>query len=125
MAGNVVSLVGTKRAVLYNMVVEQGTDLEFPITLVDADGAQENVSGWTAALHVRKYTESEVILHEMTTENTKITTSTGKVVLIFAQADFVNVTWRNGVYDLEITSPTGKRERLMQGTFTIDPEVTR
>lgn len=125
MSGNVVSLVDTKRAVLYNMVIEQGSDLDFPITLVDDDGVEESVAGYTAAMQVRSYTEHPDILHELTTENSRITTDTGKVVLKFSNSDFVNATWRNGVYDLEIISPSGKRERLMEGTFTISLEVTR
>lgn len=119
------SLVDTKRAVLYNMVIEQGTDLDFPITLVDEDGVEQSMVGYAAVMQVRAYTESSDILHELTTENSRITTDTGKVVLKFANDDFTAATWRHGVYDLEIISPSSKRERLMEGTFTISPEVSR
>lgn len=125
MSGSVISLVSEQRALLYNMVVEQGTDLEFPITLVDDEGVEENMSGYTASMRVRPYTESDTVYFEMTTDNDRISTDTGKIVLIFSATDFSAASWRNGVYDLNIVSPGGKRERLMEGTFTIGPEVTR
>ena len=34
-------------------------------------------------------------------------------------------TFANGVYDIEIAFPGGTVERLVQGKFLVDPEVTR
>lgn len=119
------SFVDTKRAVLYDLVIEKGTDLSLPINLVDEDDAVISVVGYTAQLQVRPYRDSDTVLFEMSTTNSKINVSTGSVVLEFAQTDFATADWASGVYDLEIQNLAGKRERIMQGTFSIDPEVTR
>jgi|SRR5688572_8930036 len=126
MASSVISsFVDTKRAVLYDLIIEKGTDLSLPINLVDEDGAAISVSGYTAKLQVRAYRDSDTVLFEMSTENNKIVTTSGSVVLEFAQTDFDGAEWASGMYDLEIQNLLGKRERIMQGTFSIDPEVTR
>lgn len=119
------SIVGPKLAVRVDLVIEQGTDLDMPITLTDSSDTPVSVIGYTAALRVRPFVSSDNILHEMTTENNKITTSSGKVVLVFRKADFAAAVWRSGIYDLKITSPGDVTERIIEGQFIIDPEVTR
>jgi hypothetical protein len=116
----VLSFTETKRAVRQDLAVEQGTDLDFPITIESL-----SVIGYTAELHVRAYVDSPDVLFEMSTTNGKISTTDGTVKLIFAEADFQGATWDSGVYDLEIVSPAGKKSRIMEGNFYIDPEVTR
>lgn len=123
--GRVTSFVDTKRAVKYDLVIEQGTDLNMPVNLVDEDGVAISMSAYTAKLQVREYIGSDTVLYEMSTENAKIDVATGVLILQFAEADFVGADWSYGVYDLEIEGPSGDRERIMQGLFTIDPEVTQ
>ena len=123
--GRVTSFVDTKRAVKYDLVLEQGTDLDMPVNLVDEDGVAISMSGYSAKLQVRAYVESDTVLFEMSTDDSSIDVTTGTLILKFTEADFADATWRNGVYDLEIEASTGERERIMQGMFTIDPEVTR
>lgn len=123
--GRVTSFVDTKRAVKYDLVLEQGTDLNMPVNLVDEDGVAISMASYDAELQVRPYIGSDTVLFQMSVDLGNIDVSTGTLVLKFAEADFVDATWRNGVYDLEIEASTGERERIMQGMFTIDPEVTR
>lgn len=123
--GRVTSFVDTKRAVKYDLVIEQGTDLNMPVNLVDENSVAISVSGYSAKLQVRPYHGSDNVLFEMSTDNAKIDVTTGTLILKFAEADFIDAIWRSGVYDLEIEAGTGERERIMQGLFTIDPEVTR
>lgn len=116
----VLSYTETKRAVKFDLTVEQGVDLDFPITV---EGL--NVTGYAAQLQVRAYKDSPDVLFEMSTANSKISTADGTVKLIFAEADFQGATWDTGVYDLEIKPSGGKKTRIMEGNFYIDPEVTR
>jgi hypothetical protein len=118
----IVSFEETVRAVVRDLQIEQGTDLNIPITITNLD-----VTGYSAKLQVREYLESSVVLFEMSTDNGKIDTTAGTVVLKFDSADFEGAAWSSGVYDLKITSPAPNSNptRIMKGNFYIDPEVTR
>jgi hypothetical protein len=122
----VVSFTDIKRAVRQDLNYEQGTDLEFPIT-VNINGSELDATNYTAKLQVREYTEGSDVLYEMSTENGRISTTGGTVKLVFAAADLQGATWTAGEYDLKIASPgsPGKATRIMEGKFYIDPEVTR
>lgn len=116
----VTSFEEPKRAVIQDLTIEQGVDLDFPITITGL-----NVNGYTAKLQVRPYEDSSDVLFEMSTENDKISTVDGTVKLIFAAADLQGVTWLAGVYDIKVTSSGGKSTRIMEGKFYVDLETTR
>lgn len=116
----VTSFVDTKVAVRQDLTIEQGTDLDVPITI---EGL--NVTGYTAKLQVRTAIVNGDLLYEMSTENGKISTADGTVKLMFDAPDFEGISWRVGYYDLKITSGTGKPTRIMEGKFYVDPEVTQ
>lgn len=118
----VISYEELKRAIVLDLTAEQGVDLDFPITITDLD-----VTGYTAKLQVRPYEDSDDVLFEMSTDNSKISTEDGTVKLMFAAADFVDIDWDAGVYDILITSPgsPGKKTRVMEGKFYVDRGTTR
>lgn len=116
----VTSFEEPKRAVVQDLSVEQGVDLDFPITIIGL-----NVTGYTAKMQVRPYRESDDVLLEMSTENDKISTTDGTVKLKFRAADLAGVSWSAGVYDIKITSPSGAPARIMEGKFYVDRGTTR
>lgn len=109
-----------KRAVVLDLSVERGVDVEYPITITDLD-----VTGYAAKLQVRPYDDSDDVLFEMSTDNSKISTDEGIVKLIFAWADFPDRV--TGVYDIVVTSPlpAAKKTRIMEGKFYVDRGTTR
>lgn len=116
----VVSIEEMKRAVQVDLTIEQGTDLEMPITIVGL-----NPTGYWAMLQVRAYRESPVVLHEMSTDLGNIVCGS-TVTLKFAADDFTDAAWRDGWYDLKIkTTGTPLATRVMEGNFYIDLETTR
>lgn len=121
----VVTFVGTKRAVKFDLTVEQGTDLDFPITVLDEADVERNFASYTARMQIRAVKDSDTVLWEMTTANGKITTGDGKITLHFLNTDFVGVDWTDGEYDLEVVSALSRVERILEGHFHIDTEVTR
>ncbi|MDU9705207.1 hypothetical protein, partial [Helicobacter pylori] len=60
-----------------------------------------------------------------TTPNLLINIPTGTITIKFTNVQTASLMQRKGVYDLEMTTPTGEVIRLMQGAVVIDPEVTR
>lgn len=81
----------------------------------------------TARMHIRgKITDAQALL-VLTTENTRITLGgvAGTVDLELTDEVTAAQLWTTGVYDLEIEFPDGFVKRLVGGTVTVSPEVTR
>ena len=77
-------------------------------------------------MQVRRTIESATPLITLTTENGRISLNgaSGLINLSISAADTAAIT-SSGVYDLEIISSNGLVSRVIQGTFTLSPEVTR
>lgn len=120
---------------IYNMLCEQGADftrsvvLKYPDIVNDPTGATYlpfNLSNYTARMQVRRNVEASTVDIELTTANSGIaleTNQTGEIVLTMTNSQTAALT-DSGVYDLEIISNTGIVSRVIQGTFTLDLEVT-
>ena len=79
----------------------------------------------TARMQLRPTIESETVSDELTTENERISLDEGTLVLSFPNATTSGMTAGVYAYDLEIVSSQGMVTRVMEGTVTIRPEVTR
>lgn len=111
----------------YDFEIEQGSDLLKPFVWKDSTGTPVDLSNYTAKLQVRRSASSPDVLFEMSTANGRISIipSTGKVILIFKSTDTSPLTWKQGKYDLDLISAAGTVKRLLQGSITISPEITR
>jgi tRNA threonylcarbamoyladenosine modification (KEOPS) complex Pcc1 subunit len=76
-------------------------------------------------MQVRRDIEASSALIELTTENGRIqiTPSTGIVSLTISAADTAALT-QGGIYDLELMDSATIVERLLQGNFNLDENVT-
>jgi len=85
-----------------------------------------NLTGYTARMQVRRTVESSTTLISLTTENGRISLGgpTGIIELNITAADTATIE-SSGVYDLEIIASNGIVSRILQGNFTLSPEVTR
>ena len=83
------------------------------------------MSGFTARMQVRKEITASTALIELTTENGRIqiTPSTGTLSLTISAADTASLQF-SGIYDLELIGSTSIVERLLQGNFNLDANVT-
>ncbi|MCY1167378.1 hypothetical protein D9M73_73390 [compost metagenome] len=106
---------------------EIGATLERPIVWQDPAGAAIDLTGYTARMQVRQSIAAAEALLELTTENggIAITPATGTITLTQTATQTAAYTWKRGVYDLEIVSPSGVVTRLIQGDIETSPEVTR
>lgn len=86
-----------------------------------------DLTGCTALAHIRTTAAAATILLVLSTANGKIALggADGTVTLTVSAAETAAFTWLTGVYDLYITFPHGIVRRLMGGTVTVSPEVTR
>ena len=109
----------------YKLKVEQGTDLQkwFRKTVA---GVPADFTGYTARMQVRENYDSGDVLLELTTENGGLVFDAldGKITLVFTPEMTAGKDWRRAIYDIELTDPSGKVSRFLQGSFCISPEVT-
>jgi len=126
------------RAGNYNITCEQGStfvrtiELETPDIEADPTGntfIPLSLENYTARMQVRRTMESENFLLELTTENGNLTINPleeqTNVIQIDVSASVTASVEHSGVYDIEIISNDGIVSRILQGIFTLSPEVTR
>jgi len=126
------------RAGNYNITCEQGStfvrtiELETPDLEADPTGntfIPLNLENYTARMQVRRTIESANFLLELTTENGNLTINPleeqTNVIQIDVSASVTASVENSGIYDIEIISNDGVVSRILQGIFTLSPEVTR
>lgn len=86
-----------------------------------------DITGCTARMQIRADIDDADPLISLTTENGGITLgdTAGTIELYISDTDTAAITWETGVYDLEIILANGDVRRLLYGTVTVTPEVTR
>lgn len=86
-----------------------------------------DLTGCTARMQIRPDITSDEVLVELTTENGGITLgdADGTIDLYISAEDTAKVEAAIGVYDLELVTADGDVDRVLSGTVTISPEVTR
>lgn len=119
------------------MTCEQGSTfrrslfIEQPDLVTDPTGATYedfDLSGYTARMQVRRTIDSATFLLELTTENGALTINPAEAIneiFIDVSASVTASVSTSGVYDMEIIDPSGIVSRILEGNFTVSPEVTR
>jgi hypothetical protein len=111
-------------AAKYNIEIEQGSDFILGLSIKAANGLPYDLTGVTARGQIRKLvTDTEPIAtFDITFDNNR---KSGKITLYLPAATTTTLNFTVAVYDLEFISPTGIVKRIIQGTATLSPEVTR
>lgn len=111
-------------ATSWNFTIEQGTTWTTSLILTGRD-----LTGCTARMQIRETVLSPSTLISLTSDpeaGIAITAGPpGIIAITITAAQTAAMTWKNGVYDLELVSPNGNVERLLKGDVTVDFEVTR
>lgn len=106
-----------------NIVIDQGADFSTTITVTDDAEVPVDLTGYTGSGQIRKHYTSNTATD--ITVNFDSPRSSGKVTLSLGRATTSAMEAGRYVYDVEITSPSDIRSRLVEGIATITPEVTR
>lgn len=109
----------------YDLTIEQGATFTLDLFYQDGSGAAVDITGYSARMQLRSSVDSSTVALELTTANGRITLdgARGKVTLNIAATDTAGLTG-SGVYDLELVTGSVV-QRILEGTYTIVPEVTR
>jgi hypothetical protein len=121
----------------YNMTIEQGStfgrliSVEQPDLVTDPTGATFEpflLNGYTARMQIRRNVDSSTAMLSLTTENGGITINPGtedNEIKLSITATNTALLTSDGVYDLEIIDSLGEVSKVIRGTVTVIPEVTR
>ena len=122
---------------VYNMTIEQGStftrliSVEQPDLVADPNGGifvPYLLVAYTARMQIRRTVESTTAMLSLTTENGGIDINPGtpenEILLSITAANTATLT-SDGVYDLEIISNSGTISKVVRGSVTVIPEVTR
>jgi len=120
-----------------NLTIEQGATWRGTYTLLQPAAAGTPVAnmlpidltGYSARMQIRPDYTSTTVLVELTPANAgiSITAATGQINLHISAADTAALTFTDApaVYDLELIEPGGDVIRLLKGSVTLSPEVTK
>ena len=113
----------------YDLVIQQGATFKLRLIWKGENKQPQDLTGYTAALQVREtYTSNDTLL-SLTSEpegGITITYLEGRIDIVIESALTASLPApKNGVYDLELTSPSAEVTRLLEGKVRITPEVTR
>ena len=105
-----------------DMTIDQGANFETVVTVTDSNGDKIDLTGYTTAGQIRKHHTSS-----SNTANFTITNggTDGTLTLALDYANTAGITSGRYVYDVEITSGSDVKTRVVEGIVTITPEVTK
>ncbi len=110
-----------------NLRIDKGATFTKYLTW-KADNAPVDLTGCAARMHIRtKADAAGDPLAALTTENSGVILggTAGTVELRMSAADTSALSFKKGVYDLEVVFTDGTVKRLMEGEVEVTPEVTR
>ncbi len=127
---------------VYNMTIEQGSSFGRTFSLQQPDIATDptgqtfvntQLTNYTARMHIRRTVETVTPMIVLTTENGRMAinpdiatapTRDNEVQIEISAADTALLS-SDGVYDLEIISPSGVVSKVVRGNIILIQEVTR
>lgn len=111
---------------LVNFVCPQGATFKRTM-LYTVDDTPFDLSGYSAKLQVREAYYSQDPLITLDTDNDGITLTgvSGSINLYISHEDTQLLPVGTHVYDLKLTNPSSEDDRLIEGSWTVTPGVTR
>lgn len=107
--------------------IEQGADFIKEWLCRDAAGVLVDFTGCSAEGQFRESVDATTALFTVSTANARIVLggATGLVTMRIAHPDTSAMQFTDAVFDLEVTFPSAQRIRLLEGSVSVSPEVTR
>jgi hypothetical protein len=109
-------------ATVSNLFVDAGTDYSTIITVAATNGQPLNLTGYSVASQMRKSYSSSTVYNFTTS---LYNAAQGKVRLQLSNTQSSAIPAGRWLYDVEITSPSGTKTRVIEGIVTVTPEITR
>lgn len=113
-----IKFVSGSNAITYR----QGTDAAISLTLKDSANAPIPAVGWTIRMVARPNYSAPTSIVDLSTVNGAITISGSTITINFSQdcvKAFIKEQSLVGVYQVEATDSAGKKQVLLDGSFTV------
>lgn len=107
---------------LQNITIRRGATFELPLVWGSSKTTPYDLTGYTAASHIRLKIGASEVQVEMTTQNGRIVIDPlkGKITLKLSPATTSSIKITSGVWDLVMISPGGDRKVLLSGTVSVE-----
>lgn len=109
-------------ATINNLYVDAGSTFSNIITVAASNGQPLNLTGYTVASQMRKSYQSSVS-HSFTAS--VLDANAGKIRLQLTNTQSEAIPAGRWLYDVEITSSTGSKTRVVEGIVTVNPQITQ
>lgn len=108
-----------------NLNCWQGANFDYSLTW-KTNGTAVNLTGYSARMQVREtYDSTTPVLSLTSGSGITLGGTAGSIILEATATTTAGVPSGQYVYDLELVTGGGYVTRLLEGNFTVDPEVTR
>jgi hypothetical protein len=107
----------------HDITLEQGATYNMQVR-VEENGSPVDITNYTFESQVRKSHYSSDVAASFTTSLVNGPMGSFNISLTDTQTDALNPAFTH-VYDVEVTSDTGAVTRIIEGTVTVSPGVTR
>ena len=114
-------------AAKHNLTIDQGATFRITLTY-KIDSTPVNLTGYAARMQVRERYDSETTAVSLTSApggGLTLGGSAGTIAIEITDVQSAAMPAGRLVYDLELVAPNGDVTRLVEGTMTVTPEVTR
>lgn len=110
-----------------NITIQQGDTYALDVQWIDdVTGQPVDLTGATARMQLRSYYSDPVAVLSLSVGGgITIDNLTGRLTILVSATQTAALQAQSGVYDLEVTFPSNVVKKVMRGTYTVDPEVTR
>ena len=109
-------------ASIANIFIDAGANYSNTITVASAGTAPLNLTGYTVKSQIRKSYTSTIAYNFTTSVFNAVE---GKLRLELNAEQTGAIPPGRYLYDVEITSPSGFRTRVVEGIVTVTPEITQ
>jgi len=109
-------------ATISNLYVDAGSDYSNIITVAATNGQPLNLTGYTVAAQMRKSYKSS-LAYSFTASI--YDANAGKIRLQLTPSQSESIPAGRWLYDVEITSPTNSKKRVVEGIVTVNPQITQ
>ena len=103
-----------------NLVIDQGSDFVSSFAITGPDDASVDLSTYTGQSQFRKHATS-MLFHSINVD----LQANGVVELTMSSSETAEVEPGRYLYDVEITDALNNVTRILEGTVTVTPNITR
>jgi hypothetical protein len=109
-------------ATVSNLFVDAGANYSNIITVAASNGQALDLTGYTVASQMRKSYQSSTAYNFSASV---YQAASGKVRLQLTDTQSAAIPAGRWLYDVEITSPSGTKTRVVEGIVTVSPQITQ